>query len=166
MSNSKKGRRHQQHNERTEALLAFRTITTMLSLIQSNANTDSDAGLNVKNSRKELKILNAFATVAIREYGVAAVVAAPYDQSGNIQVLASVSYLNHDEGQLTIPQPSLSNKVTDYLSRFLFNLNPEAPVDSPNPPTIVESGSGVPPHLIRCADKRFELLMTFLTSNW
>ena len=147
----KKGHKHQQHNEKTEALCAFCTITTMLSLIQSrkDANTDSDhasdAGSNVTDSRKELKILNAFATIAIREYGVSAVVAAPYDQSENTQVLTSVYYLNHNEGQLTMPQPSHSNKVTDYLSRFLFTQNPEAlvMVDSRNVPIIVDLGNRV-----------------------
>jgi hypothetical protein len=110
---------------KAEAIRAFRTITTMLSLLQSDSRTvPTDDGSNVGSSRKELKILNALATVVIREYGVSAVVAEPYDQSGNIQVLASLTYHNRVERPLVIPQPSSSKNISDYLSKFLYVQNP------------------------------------------
>ena len=80
---------------------------------------------NIKNSRKELRILNALATISIRDYGAVAVVAA-YDEPGSIQVL--VTYLNHNEGQLIIAQPP--NTILDYLTNFRFARNPDLLVNS------------------------------------
>jgi len=151
---------------KTEALHAFRTITTMLHLIRSTTDSYADGdGSNVKNSRKELKILNALATIGIRDYGVVAVVAA-HNESGSIQVL--VTYLNHNEGQLIIPQPAPPNTIMDYLTNFRFARNPDPLVNSEKEKTskIIDPGETIPPPLIHYVDKGFELLTAFLTCYW
>lgn len=115
--------------DKTEALLAFRTISTMLSLIQSQDVSAADGGSKLRNSRKELLILNALAAIAIREHGVAAVVAAPYTGLGDSQVLISVSYPNHDvdkapkivDSRMEVPErlKTLVDKGSALLKIFL-----------------------------------------------
>lgn len=74
-----------------DAILAFRTITTMLSLIQSPTETTSTRAKEVpsKDKRRELKILDALSAVAVRRYEIVAVVAKSYNGS-NLEVIASV----------------------------------------------------------------------------
>ena len=60
----------EESNAKTEALHAFRTITTMLSLIQSKGST---AGNRPKLGHQEkilLQLLDAFAAVLVRNNGV------------------------------------------------------------------------------------------------
>ena len=78
------------HQPDLDALYAFRTIITMLSLIRSEKETPKE---QVKHGSKELKIVDALAAVIIREHGVAAVAAVAPDNSGAIQVFTSVSFL-------------------------------------------------------------------------
>ena len=80
---------------KAEDLLAFRTITTMLSFIQSTtgqlgctANMTTPLGTDREDCRL-LRILDALSTVLVREHEVIAVVVKPYDGS-DIQVLASI----------------------------------------------------------------------------
>ena len=76
-------------NTKTEALHAFHTITTMLSLIQSKGST---AGNRPKLGCQEkilLQLLDAFTAILVRNNGVIIVTAQPYDGSGKVEVLAS-----------------------------------------------------------------------------
>jgi hypothetical protein len=89
---------------------------------------------------------------------------AAYDEPGSIQVL--VTYLNHNEGQLIIPQPL--NTILDYLTNFRFARNPDLLVNSEKEKvlTITDPGETIPPPLIPYANKGFELLTAFLTCYW
>jgi hypothetical protein len=51
-----------------EALYAFRTIITMISLIRSAKRIPEE---RIKHASKELKIVDALAAIIIREHGVA-----------------------------------------------------------------------------------------------
>lgn len=75
-----------------DAILAFRTITTMLSLIQSPTETTSTREKEdfTKDKRRELKILDALSAVAVRRFEIVAVVAKSYNGS-NLEVIASVN---------------------------------------------------------------------------
>ena len=90
---------------KADDLLAFRSIITMLSHIQSNgrSSTDSEARLIATrtaddSSYKELRLLDALSTVLTRQHEVIAVVALPYcgsDDGGSesnhkVRVFASV----------------------------------------------------------------------------
>ena len=86
-------------NTKTEDLHAFCTITTMLLLIQSKRST---AGNQPKLGCQEkilLQFLDVFAAILVRNNGVIAVTAWPYDGSGKVEVLAS--YLGNSDS-LTI----------------------------------------------------------------
>ena len=57
-----------------EALYAFRTIITMISLIRSEKRIPEE---QIKHGSRALKIVDALAAIIIREHGVAAVAANP-----------------------------------------------------------------------------------------
>ena len=80
---------------KAEDLLAFCTITMMLSFIQSTtgqlrctATMTAPLGTNWEDHRS-LRILDALSTVLVREHEVIAVMVKPYDGS-DVQVLASM----------------------------------------------------------------------------
>lgn len=85
-----------------EALYAFRTINTMLSLIHSTRGTASNRPKLENQEKQLLQLLDVFAAVLLRNNGVIAVTAKPYDGSGKVEVLASYS---HNEEPLIISQP-------------------------------------------------------------
>jgi hypothetical protein len=103
-----------------ELILAFRTITTMLSYIQRETPSSrakprpSDAA-----QRYELKILNALATLLVRENEVVAVVANPASHPGSIEVIVSPRSMGPSV-PLTTFQPGLG----DYFRQFLTTINP------------------------------------------
>jgi hypothetical protein len=82
-----------------QALLAFRTITKMLSLIPMAPTDATSHTTNLKDlskaQRKDLNVLDALATTLVRRHEVVAVVAKDYD-GAQLQVLASVSTMMPD----------------------------------------------------------------------
>jgi hypothetical protein len=99
-----------------ENILAFRTITTMLSHIQEGT-TFSDSRCSVsKELGRELEILNALSTVIVRDVEIVAVTAKPDNGSGKLEVICTCT---HPVNQLTSPQTN-----TGYLSRFFAIANP------------------------------------------
>jgi hypothetical protein len=75
----------------SQYLLAFRTITTMLSDVQSRTRRLRTSGplcTTNGNDREALKVLDALSAVLVREHEILAVVSPTYDGS-NIQVFAS-----------------------------------------------------------------------------
>jgi hypothetical protein len=56
------------HQDELEALYAFRTIITMISLIRSAKRIPKKW---IKNGSRELKVVDALAAIVIREHGVA-----------------------------------------------------------------------------------------------
>jgi hypothetical protein len=78
------------HQADLEALYAFRTIITMISLIRSAKRI---AKKRIKNGSRELKVVDALAAIVIREHGVAAVASNPDSGSGRIEIFTSVSFV-------------------------------------------------------------------------
>ena len=76
-------------NAKTEALHAFRTITTMLLLIQSKRSTAGNWPKLGCQEKILLQLLDAFAAILVRNNGVITITAQPYDSSGKVEVLAS-----------------------------------------------------------------------------
>lgn len=168
--------------QRKNALLAFRTITTMLSLIQSRKKPTTDRYIKPTHPELsvKLKVLDALAAITIRQYGVAAVIAKA-EAFGTIQVLVSVTFLKRHKAVLTVPQSS-STKMADFFKRFkpsvlkgdwgiLYTRNPrrdgKTPMDSldgDNHPVIINPVDMVPKHLR--GKKGSDLLTTFLTHDW
>jgi len=129
------------HQPDLDALYAFRTIITMLSLIRSEKETPKE---QVKHGSKELKIVDSLAAVIIREHGVAAVAAVAPDNSGAIQVFTSVSFL-------VAQNP-----------RRVERRNPEA---SSTDPYLINPTQTTPKHL-KSNTTSLGLLDAFLTHDW
>ena len=103
-----------------ELILAFRTITTMLSYIQRQTpSSEAKPRPTDTDQRHELKILNALATLLVRENEVVAVVAKPASHVGSIEVIASPHSIRPSVA-LTTSQPGLG----DYFWQFLTTPNP------------------------------------------
>jgi len=67
-------------NSKQNGVLAFRTITTMLALIQSPTETTQIEPIHLSKSQcKELRVLDALATLLVREYKVIMIMAEPYN---------------------------------------------------------------------------------------
>ena len=103
-------------NAKTEALHAFRTITTML--IQSKRST---AGNWPKLGCQEKILLQLLAAILVRNNGVITVTARPYDGSGKVEVLAS--YLGN-RNSLTISQPWSPGQLINLIWNVSFSQNP------------------------------------------
>jgi len=158
---------------KAEALLAFRTITTMLSLLQSTVENDTptsdDEPTDRANSRKTLSILNALAAIVTREHGVAAVVSNVSLE--DIEVVISVI---HDREPLTISQrPGRLGvmRAAKELLRLVTAQNPRydplpsqaqarAPMITSDPEAMVAR------HLKRHASEGHGLLVAFLMNDW
>lgn len=123
------------------SIKAFRTIITMLKIIPSKrvlSVVGRRSGLAAEED-KELKLLNALATLLVRSHEVAAVTVTERDvASGVIQVLACL-HISSDGplAELTIPQPAESSTT---FSKFLAVFNPRKDNPSPNSnlPKIVD----------------------------
>lgn len=151
---------------KTEALYAFRTISTMLSLIQAtrgrSAASKRPKKVYNRDEKRILQLLDAFAALLVRKNGVFAVTAIQYG-SGKVEVLAS--YLGHSkEESLTISQPKFSGQFMNILRSLFISQNPR---DS----TIKEETLGNPEASIPIDFKSLlanpsNLLASFLTSLW
>jgi hypothetical protein len=153
-------------NLKTEALLAFRTITTMLSLLQTTIGNDtSGKELNSANSRKSLAVLNALAAVVTREHGVAAVVSNL--TSENTEVVISII---PDREPLTIsqlPSGSVAQEFMGLVFRFWTTQNPRylMPATDLN---ISDPEAAAPKQLKKkqFASDGNKLLVAFLMNYW
>jgi hypothetical protein len=159
-----------------EAILAFRTITTMLSLIQSS-HTKITGGKDpplTREQRNELRVLDALASVTVRRYEITAVVGKKYDGSGdNIQVLCCVNNL---ESALQVDIPQISgNRSGQSRFRWRVSPNPRIPAKNPKDPvdslttqntsmTLVNPDNKISGELSNA--KPDELLDTFLGNEW
>ena len=169
-----------EESDKIQALLAFRTIITMLSLIQSERDTENGVAKQVSSQEKrDLRILDALAAISVRRNDVVAV-AAQHDKSGNVQVILSVHFV---QAGLTItrkPNPSIGPTAFEKLWRFLVARNPRAmkpslaaastatnSAASPSPIITepLDPESSVPQHLKEC-DPGPKLLEAFLCSEW
>ena len=159
---------------KTEDLLAFNTITTMLSYFWAPNNrlaTNTPIGIN-DTDRRILKVLDAVSAVLIRDNEVTAVVAKPYERS-NFQVFASVTYIGNAESLLqSTPIPSQSS----FWDRFIVGVNPrddkinghtDSLMNSSLLPILGDHKDRVPQNLIDLAQQKSDrVLHTFLETCW
>lgn len=101
-------------------LKAFRTITMMLSSMQSQSQASIESTTRpeiAKKDRNDLKLLDALSTILIRRHEIVAVVAKPFDGS-KLQVIASVAHPSNTE---LFSQPDDDQR---FWSRFITAANP------------------------------------------
>lgn len=144
---------------KTEAIHAFRTITTMLSLIQS---TRGPAGNQENLVDSQLQLLDALAALLVRNNGVIAVTAMPYDDSGKVEVLAS--YTGNRESLIT-PQPQSASPIMNILRNFLVSQNPRDSTVNLKKPEVVDPQTLIPGHFKDILDSKL-LFEAFLTDIW
>lgn len=110
-----------------KAHLAFRTIVTMLSLIQSPTEVTNTGRKDISDKqRRDLRVLDALSAVIVREHEVAAVMAKRYD-GASVEVFASVSNL---EPAHIIPQQSQHSErslLSVLFRQFIISPNPRNP---------------------------------------
>ena len=148
---------------KNKALSAFRTITTMLSLIQSTRGFAGDPPKLQSQQKALLKLLNAFAAVLLRNQGVIAVTAREYDGSGKVKVLAS--YVGTIGESLTISQPSAADRIVSTLRNIFISQNARDSTMRGPLEEEVDPETLVPVYLKGIFDPSV-LLTTFLTRIW
>lgn len=141
---------------KTEALHAFRTITTMLSFIQSTRGTGNQQPKPHGPGKELLKLLDAFAAVLVRNNGVIAVTARPYDGSGEVEVLASYS----NEESLPISQPRSPGHM---LRNIFISQNPRDLTLKQR--DVVDPATSVP-GCFKGIVVPSQLFTTFLSHSW
>ena len=161
------------------AILAFRTITTILSHIQTSTSThatvtasNTTKGKLPKEQRNELRVLDALSAVMVRNHEVVAVMAKPYN-GYNVEVVASV---NNVKPAFTITQTQ--NNKSSPGGRFLqwfvaanprdHGRDPKEIVDSVTRKAEDRSTTLVDPNIpveLRGA-KRSDLFNTYLRTQW
>jgi hypothetical protein len=152
---------------RVADILAFRTITTLLSLFQPHAN--STPPTHSKAEHDELMVLDSLAALLVRQHEVAAVTSTGNDGS-SIQVLASVVRLDNSRPIFT----DISPQPTRNSFQWVASMNPRS-----NPPksnyavdqlltspdvSLVDPDDQIPEKLLAAKDKN--LLNTFLLTQW
>jgi len=160
-----------------EDLRAFRTITVMLTLIQSSASRlPSEAGLIATgggNRAKELSVLDALSAVLVRDQEITAVVGRQYNGSG-LEVFASVIYPSKAQ---PLVQPGVSNQRSLWESIFDFTvaINPRTdPINNrfdslTNKSTFPLFGDYediIPKDLVSAAAAKENVLGIYLESHW
>ena len=142
-----------------EALSAFRTITTMLSLIQSVWDTAGNVSNADSSDKPELTILDVFAALTIRHHGVVALTAKP-DRSTDFQVLATADLKS---GDMNHSQPSSTPSQSKKRWPWEIHLTQNPRDRSVERPTVVDPEAQIPKHL---KDAGSDLLKSFLTYEW
>jgi hypothetical protein len=164
----------EQPDDNLELIYAFRTISTMLRLIQCGTELDfkpeiTDTDLSDETQRKELRILDALSSVIVRRHEIAAVVVTI--DSGTIEVL--VSYIKpSNKIKLITPQ---RNGVISSILKYLVTPNPRDPSAKGNAGDPRDSMTTVRTKLA-VVDPEFEgankdsdpkdLLETYLREHW
>jgi hypothetical protein len=111
---------------KTRALHAFRSITLMLSLINSRRFPKRIESESTPATRDELKPLDALAAIAIRQHGIAATTAVRNDTSGTLEVLACSDSSSSRLPGPTIPQTSSPTSKKAGWKSILLTLNPHS----------------------------------------
>ena len=149
--------------DKTEALHAFRTIVTMLSLIHSKGEgNDSSLFWMCNDLKDELRLVDALAAICARKNEVVAIVA-KHDGFGNIDAIGSVNLLH-------TKRPQSAGVISDP-----FVAPSQNPISAlPSPPVVpvadksvlVDPEISVPQQLKDCASSGGTLLQAFLTHEW
>ena len=151
-------------DSKTEAIYAFCTITTMLSLIQSTRDTAGKRqklGQQEKLVHTQLQLLDAFAAVLVRNNGVIAVTSKPYNHgSGEVEVLAS--YMGNGESHIT-SQPQSTGLIRDIIRNVFVSQNPRDVTVKQR--EVVDPETLIPSHFKEISNPT-TLLITFLSEFW
>lgn len=149
-------------------ILAFRTIITMLSLIQSRAKQDAAAPGTV-NEQQELKVLDALAAVLLREHEITAVVAKPHN-GPTVEVFVSVVHPNYAK---PFPTQRLDKGLLEWVLEYFVIFNPrnqmvhdqsDSLINRTTLPCIVNPNDNLPKILV--GKENEGLLNTFLQCQW
>ena len=132
-------------------ILAFRTITVMLSKIQQGRAFQVSSLAARTLQRQELKISNAFSTVAVIDDEIVAVVSKPLSPDQKVDVIVSQNSINDSINDSEYPlTPSPQGRKSKFWAFFTPNYtwDPETnprPLEifSPVAPTISDVGAGV-----------------------
>jgi hypothetical protein len=145
-------------------ILAFRTITTMLALIQSPTETTQIESVHLsKLQRKELRVLDALAALLVREYEIVVIMAEPYDGK-SIQVISIVNLNNSKFAVTNAPHPTPWMRWwASVNSRNDPPIFPETEEDSMR---VVDPDTKVKPDLLEHQDNPEKLLTIFLLTQW
>jgi hypothetical protein len=155
-------------------LLAFRTIITMLSHIQSPNNESTSTGpiATVKEDRDELRVLDALSAMLSRQHEITAVVAKPYYDS-DLQVFVSTTYRSNAE---PLFQPGAEPNFWSRVWNFTTITNPrvtqvnghtDSLMNQTPLPYIGDHQDKIPEELVTAAAaKNSPLLDIFLENNW
>jgi hypothetical protein len=143
-------------------ILAFRTITTMLALIQCPTETTKIEPERISNlDCKKLRVLDTLAGLLIREYEKVAIMVKPYDGK-SIQVISLVNLNNPG---------SAANHSGSWAIRWFASLNsrhtpPMFPENKEDSMQVVDPDTRVLPILLEHKDNPEKLLHTFLLTQW
>jgi len=158
-------------------LLAFHTMITMLSHIQSPNNESTNTGpiATVEEDRDELRVLDALSAMLSRQHEITAVLAKSYNIS-NLQVFASTTYPSNSEPLL---QPGAEPSTQSFWSRiwnFTAVTNPrdtqvnghtDSLMNQTPLPYIGDHQDKVPGELVTAAaTENSPLLNIFLENYW
>ena len=142
-------------------ILAFRTITTMLALIQCPTETSKIEPVQIsKEEIKELRFLDALAALLIRDYEKVATMVEPYDGK-SIQIISIVNLNN--------PGPAATEP--SWAIRWFTSLNschsaPIFPENEEDSMQVVDPDTKVHPTLSEHKDNPDKLLETFILTQW
>jgi len=163
--------------DKSKYLRAFRTITSMLALIQSPASRNStEAGPIATGGRdcKELRVLDSLSAVLVRCDEIIAAVARPYDGSG-LEVFVSVIHPSIAQPLLQSGVVSNPSTLWGALYNFTVAMNPRTDeVNGKNDslmntglyPLIGDYKDQIPKDLVSAAEKNESVLDIFLKSYW
>ena len=148
------------------SILAFRTITTMLSNIQCPSETSTNVDpirIQVPDEkRKELRVLDALAALLVREYEKVAVMKSCDGKS--IQVISVVNLNNPSpESAVTVLRRQPCRWLASLNSR---TLSPKFPEKDEDAMQVVDPDTRVPKALLEHQNDPPILLNTFLLTEW
>lgn len=137
-----------------EQILVFRTITTLLAMVQQqpqNVLVDEALKAETREQRIELKVLNALATIIVMDKEVVAVAAEYRLGDGKFGIVASKQVTN-------LPLPSGSTPWN-----FLISMNPRKDAAPSIYPSL--DNPKVPPQLQRASDDS-QALINYVHERW
>lgn len=167
--NSKSPSKESAKSDLKSSILAFRTITTMLSLIQRPTVRLSfeTEGVDVPESlRNDLRVLDSVAALLVREDEKVAVMAKELDGKS----FPVICVINRNDPGSTVPQTDTDSGawpparwIASLNSRFSKPVFPETKEDSMR---VVDPDTRVSPTLSHHKEDLEMLLRTFLLTEW
>jgi hypothetical protein len=144
-------------------ILAFRTITTMLSLIHCPTETTHIEFVNIpKRKQKGLRVLDALAALLIREHEKVAIMTKPYDGK-SIQVVSVVNFNNTPSAVAVKGSSRTIRWFASLNSRYTEPLFPESEEDAMK---VVDPDTRVNQTLSELKNNPEALLKTFILTQW